>query len=194
MKSTHHTNSSKLKTTLIALVIILLAGGAYIAYATQSNLWPFQDTAQEPKEINKPTSDKDEQVKNAGNDNQTKDGNSTPDSGVSDLGGKEAPADTTSHGIQSDSGVIMLHSPSKDQLITSGTLVSGTSKTTSVSYRIKDTERGVIGQGQLTVNNGSFSGKLTIHSSANSGTLEIFSLDNEGREINRIKIPVRFSA
>jgi hypothetical protein len=190
MKSIHHRKRAKNKVIILALVALIFAGVAYGYYAYKANSWPFQRTYPEPQEINKPTSEEDERIKDAGNLNQSTNDDS-PDSGVSDLGG-QGTSDSQEGDITSDSGAITLYSPTKDQLLSNGALVSGTAKTTSVSYRIKDTERGVIGQGDLTVNDGKFSGKLTIYSSASTGTFEIFSLDSEGREINRIKIPVRF--
>lgn len=94
---------------------------------------------------------------------------------------------TTSH-----SGQIIVYSPSNNQLLQKGDLISGESSLSTVSFRIIDNVSGVISEGQLTVVNGKFSGSVGFSTTATEGRLDIYSSSEDGIESSNIGIPVRF--
>ncbi len=101
----------------------------------------------------------------------------------------------SSASITSASGVITLTSPVAKATIGNGTIVSGTATgLTTVQYRIKDTVRGVIATGALTVTNGSFSGTIKgIEPASSTGTFEVYDYNpGSGAEENDAKINVSF--
>lgn len=96
----------------------------------------------------------------------------------------------SSGGSSSDSGVITLFTPTKNQRINQSVRVTGSSHVPVVHYRISDDVSGMIGNGQLTVKNGLFSGDLSVNTTAQRGTFEVYSFDSQGREINNINIEI----
>lgn len=112
------------------------------------------------------------------------------DGGALDTGGQ----DSTPSGVSSssESGKITVYQPSPNQLLTSGTVISGASSYSEISYRIIDDNIGVVGQGSLKVVNGKFSGTFSFSSSGQEGRLDVFRALEDGREIDIIEIPVRY--
>lgn len=92
----------------------------------------------------------------------------------------------------SNSGLITVYSPSKNGLLSSGDALSGKSTLAKVSFRLIDNVTGVIIQGDLPVENGTFSGKFNFSTTATEGRLDIFSASPDGVEQNNVELPVRF--
>lgn len=184
--------SLKIILPLAAIAIALISYGVY-AYST--SVWPFNtdqsvvdDTATSEPNINKPTSKEELDEK----EEFSKDGPNTTTDGTGVVDSNGSSAEPTSSGVSSSSGNITLHSPSQGETLSSNLTVRGSAKVNSVHYRIKDNVNGVIGQGELTVVNGTFGGELRIHTEASSGTFEIYSLDQQGREINHVEVNVKY--
>lgn len=111
---------------------------------------------------------------------------------VSDTGGQDISESQSSTHISSVTGEITVHSPQKDGYISSGDLLSGTSKLSEVSYRIIDSVSGVIASGKLGVVKGKFSGTINFSSSASEGRIDIFGTKTDGSEYSNIEIPIKF--
>ena len=90
----------------------------------------------------------------------------------------------------SDSGVITLKRPVSGSALKLGDELSGAAALDKIQYRLVDNAVGVIAQGSLSVVNGDFSGTLQFHAQSKTGLLVVFSFDSQGREINRVEIPV----
>jgi cell division protein FtsI/penicillin-binding protein 2 len=90
----------------------------------------------------------------------------------------------------SDSGAITLKTPASSATLQNGNEISGSATIDAIHYRLVDNAAGVIAQGSLNVVNDNYSGNLQFTSRGSNGTLVIYSFDNQGREINRIAIPV----
>ncbi|MEI7689431.1 MAG: hypothetical protein WCI79_00495 [Candidatus Saccharibacteria bacterium] len=94
----------------------------------------------------------------------------------------------------STDGIISAYSPTKNAILSSGSTISGESTTSIVSFRLIDNVSGVISQGNISVNNGKFSGVFEFATTATEGRLDLFSSDtNSGRESSTVEIPVRFN-
>ncbi len=92
----------------------------------------------------------------------------------------------------SKTGQITVYTPVNNQLLSSGSALSGESTLPTVSYRVIDNVSGVINEGQLIVVNGKFSGSINFLTSASEGRLDIYSSNEDGIEFSNIEIPVRF--
>ncbi len=105
--------------------------------------------------------------------------------------GTSTPSEPT---IPASTGKITVAGLASGGLLTSGMQLHGTTATdvTQVQFRVIDEEVGVLGQGQLKVVNGSFSGTLQFTPRSDTGRLDVYSFDTAGSEINNIEIPVRF--
>jgi cytoskeletal protein RodZ len=93
---------------------------------------------------------------------------------------------------KSNDGVISVYSPTKNQIVQNGQIVSGASTTSTVSFRLIDDVSGVIIQGSLNVVEGRFSGSLNFNTAGTNGRLDIFNSATDGTESSNIEIPVRF--
>ncbi|MEX2014754.1 MAG: hypothetical protein WD885_02360 [Candidatus Saccharimonadales bacterium] len=94
-------------------------------------------------------------------------------------------------GISSKSGNITVFRPSSNSLVKTGSIISGSSKTNSISYRLIDDAVGVIAGGSIPVIDGKFSGKFEFKSEGAKGRLDVFSTLDDGREVNIVEIPLR---
>lgn len=194
MSKMHIKKRSRLgkKLLLTSAILVVIAGG-YLTYAKLANVWPMESyqsdtpTISKPK-INKPSSNEESTQKNE--TNATQGDSSTDGTGVVDTDG--VGVNKSQSGASSASNVITLFTPKENQRLSDGVTVEGKSSLDAVQYRLKDNVHGVIGQGQLTVKNGVFSGTLRVHTNATEGTFEIYSFDSQGREVNNIKIGVSY--
>lgn len=107
-------------------------------------------------------------------------------------GGISATATDKSTWIKSGTGEITVYSPAKNSIIANGQEISGESTLSTISFRIIDDVSGVIGEGQLIVKEGKFSGSLDFTTSANEGRIDIFAIKTDGQEYSNIEIPIRF--
>jgi hypothetical protein len=112
---------------------------------------------------------------------------------VEDLQGNSSTPTDSSDWISSGSGEIVVHSPNKNQVLNSGTELSGTSSLAQVSYRIIDNVSGVIAQGELGVVGGNFAGKINFTTSASEGRIDVFATHIDGSEFSNIEIPITFN-
>lgn len=192
MRIQKNKNNTKVKIILLSIAVLAIVVVAYAAY--NSSLWPFT-VAKEQSEAGTDKNDSssistkaEDHIKNGGSSGQ--DASSASSGGVSDTGGKNVTKQ--SGGVSSASGNITLYTPTANQKITNTVAVSGASKLSKVYYRINDTVRGMIDSGQLSVNDGYFSGNLSVSTTAKTGTFEVYSFNSQGREVDNISIEVRY--
>ncbi len=121
-------------------------------------------------------------------------GNSlSEDDGVGSVENDNAPVEPTDNPIASDDDKTVVYSPTNNQMILSGSAISGNTQNDNVYFRLIDNKVGLIGEGKLTLkDNGDFSGKFNIDSHGDKGRLDIFSRSNEGIEYSAVYIDVRF--
>lgn len=112
--------------------------------------------------------------------------------GITDTNGSSSTPANASDSTSSSNGEIVVYAPTKNSLLTSGATVSGTSSLSKVSYRIVDTEVGMISTGTLNVVDGKFSGTIQFQTNAKSGQLDFFGTQNDGNEFDNLSIPVNF--
>lgn len=93
----------------------------------------------------------------------------------------------------STSGEITVYTPAKDAVLTSGSIISGGSTLSVVSFRLIDNITGQISTGKISVVSGKFSGTATFNTNAKIGQLDIFATKADGTEFSNISIPVRFN-
>ena len=89
---------------------------------------------------------------------------------------------------------IAISSPTINQLLGNGSVISGSSALGSVNYRIIDTSAGVLATGQLNVSTDQkFSGTIqNLKPYAKTGYIEFFNTAASGVESNNIKVAVTF--
>jgi len=178
--------SKRSKTIIIVAVVVILAAAAGIFwYRTHRNDKSVAQTTSKSPTAQDDYSD--------GNDRSSNSGNDSSQGGAIDTGGTDAPK--TEIGITSESGLVTVSVPSKNDTVKNGSVVAGTVKSgvTKVQYRLIDEQYGVLAQGSLDVVNNAFSGKLQFSPRSDSGRLDIFSFDEAGTEVNNIEIPVGLS-
>lgn len=89
---------------------------------------------------------------------------------------------------------ILVSSPGANELLSGGSIISGTSPSTTVNYRIIDISAGMLANGQLNVSSDHrFSGSVqNLKPKAKTGYIEFFYADATGVESNNIKVAVTF--
>jgi hypothetical protein len=110
--------------------------------------------------------------------------------GATDNSGKATTSSPKNQWNISDSGVITLKVPISSAVLQNNGEISGSATIETIYYRLVDNAAGVIAQGSLNVVNGNYSGNLQFTSKSSDGKLVVYSFDNQGREINRVEIPV----
>lgn len=91
------------------------------------------------------------------------------------------------------STAITITSPAAGARNSGGTKLEGTAPNVrTVNYRIQSDDRGLIGQGELAVINGRYSGSVAVNGASGSGFIEVFVFDTEGREQKHSKVEVNF--
>lgn len=108
---------------------------------------------------------------------------------VDDNAGEQTDGEQT---IAAESESIKLFSPTKNSILSSGSVISGESSLVTVNYRINDSTTGQIASGQLAVKDGKFSGTITVNTQADKGQIDIFGTKDNGNEFSNISLPVRF--
>ena len=109
-----------------------------------------------------------------------------------DTHGQAVATTNPSQWTTSVSGNITVKQPTANAKVQSGSVLSGSAKVSQVSYRLIDSNVGVIAQGTLSVVNDSFSGTLKFTPHSSTGRLDIFSTEANGAEINEVQITVAF--
>lgn len=170
------------------LIVAILAAGAVVFALTNIN--NSKDADSSKSKANPEKTEEKTKKESVASENKSSSSQSDAIASISDQ--KSDKVENQTGGISSASGNITLFAPSEDQTVTTATKVEGSSKVTAVQYRLKDSVHGVIGTGELNAKDGYFSGIISIKTSAQKGTLEIYSLDPQGREINSIKINIRY--
>ncbi len=95
--------------------------------------------------------------------------------------------------VQSQSGLITLQQPIANSNLSNGFSLIGLASVNKVNYTLLDNSLGVISQGVIPVNNGSFSAIINFNNHSSSGRLDVYSTDPNGKEINEIQIPINFN-
>lgn len=183
------------KIILIIVLVLLVAAAPFVyVYGFGGNLFgwsKFYDDDNTRPGVNKPRDAEDDEMKREGNQNHSAgDADSSGDTNVVD--GEGEGVNEGDSGAQSESGDITLIAPADGQRLQNGDTIRGRADTSSVSYRLEDDVRGVIGMGELQVKDGKFSGQLSLNTSGKNGTLDVYSFDSQGREINNIRIKVTY--
>lgn len=169
---------------IVAAVVAILVGGGVYAWINRSPV-PKQKTpvATIKKLPSATTNTGEKELTGAGSNNQ---GTATPNQNP------QAVTTKPNQWISSESGVIVVQQPVKDQTIKSGATLSGTASVGQIQYRLIDDSSGVISQGIIDVSNGKYSVALGFSSKGSSGRLDVFSINATGNEINEVQIAVRF--
>ena len=178
---TTSTRKSKLKWLfiIVAVLAVLGAGGGF------GYKWYQDSKAEDPVAAqDQQDSTQDEEV--GVQDNQT----ATPTPSVS-----ASPISSVPEQEQraASSTGITITSPSSGATVKSGTKLEGTAPTsyTKVSYRIQSDERGLVGQGELNVVKGKYSGTIGSGGASGNGYIEVFVIDASGNEAKHTKVTVR---
>lgn len=172
---------------VIVIIAVVLMGGVAGAIAYHKHKQPEAKTTSTSKTAQNDYSD---------GDNRTpQEGSGNAQGGATDNKGDDTPTTPNSPSTSSANGVITVAGLAQDSQVGSGDVLHGTvtDKTlTQVQFRIIDDSVGVVGQGQLAVVNGSFSGTLSFTSRSGTGRVDVYSFDSMSSEINTVEIPVRF--
>ena len=99
---------------------------------------------------------------------------------------------TSTNPSVSDDGKTTVYVPENGSVIASGSSISGITDNDNVYFRLIDDKIGLIGEGQLPINDGKFSGTLNIESQGSEGRLDIFSRKPDGVEFSNVSLDVRF--
>lgn len=171
---------------VILLAVLLVGGGTAAALVYHNKKQPEAKTTSTSK-----TAQDDYQ---GGDDRQPTQSSGNSQGGATDNRGDTTPTTPATPTVSSANGVVTVAGIAKDSLVNSGDVLRGTvtdTALTQVQFRVIDAEVGVIGQGQLSVVNGSFSGTLSFTPRSAEGRIDVYSLDSMGSEINTVEIPVR---
>lgn len=172
-------HTSKLKWLLIGVVVLAVLGvGGFLGYR-----WYKDSKAKDPvTEQNQQESTQDEEV--GVQDNLTPSPSATT-SPVSSIPEQEQQA--------SNSIGITISSPSAGSTVKAGTKLEGTAPAgySKVSYRIQSDERGLVGQGELNVVKGKYSGTIGSGGASGNGYIEVFVVDANGNEQKHTKVIVK---
>ncbi|HEV2402957.1 MAG TPA: hypothetical protein VGS08_02030 [Candidatus Saccharimonadales bacterium] len=96
--------------------------------------------------------------------------------------------------VSSSNGDITLQEPSSGTLFKSGDPIVGLARVNSVQFILTDNTVGLIAQGNLSVDNGKFSGTVQFTPHANSGKLEVYYPNpSNGAEDDIVDVDVNFS-
>lgn len=184
IKNTNNVKHNKALTiTIIALVVIIVGVVLVIFFSKKNSENSARTTSTAPTA----------QGDYSGGDNrQNADSTSTQGGAVDNHGQSSSTPTDQSTWKTSDSGVITLKQPISGSTLKSGTELSGVATLDKIQYRLVDNAVGVIAQGALTVVSGGFSGTLQFQARSKTGSLAVFSFDDQGREVNRVEIPVAF--
>lgn len=89
---------------------------------------------------------------------------------------------------------IIIDAPVVNSTVTGGSKLEGSTPQgiSKVLYRLQSDDRGLIGQGELNVVGGRFSGSLVATGVSDSGYIEVFILDTNGREQKHTKVVVQY--
>ncbi len=175
---------------ILAVVALAIIGGGYYYFSSRDDSSEPDDTISQTTST-APTAQSDFSEgddREAGNTLAENEGSGI----IEDTGGQTVTGASTANPISSASGEIVLYSPGKNALVQSGQLIAGTSKLSTVSFRIIDDISGMIATGNLKVVNGRFSGKMDLATNAKEGRLDIYGTRSDGTEFSNIEVPIRF--
>lgn len=186
----------KAKIVLASIIVLGATVVAYCMYAQSVKLWPFAKKSNNSIDTSAQTTSSTPSAQTGFTEGSSRDiGNSIHEDegegGIIDSNG--TPSTTTSHPRSSETNEITIYLPLDDSSVSSGQEISGTSKLSTINYRIIDNKTGVIGSGALKVVDGKFSGKLSFITRATEGRIDIFASRPDGVEYSNIEIPVRFN-
>ena len=111
---------------------------------------------------------------------------------VTDTNGSNTSTSSKSDWIASSDGVISVHNPIKNSILSTGESLSGESTSKTVSFRLIDSVSGMIAQGKLNVVNNKFSGVFDFKTTASEGRLDVYIENDNGSESSTLEIPIRF--
>ena len=86
----------------------------------------------------------------------------------------------------------VVYFPGINNTLKNGSLVTGRTTNSSISFRLIDNVQGIIAQGNIKVVNGLYSGTLNFTTKGKIGRLDIFSTNSDGVEKSNIEIEVRY--
>lgn len=187
LNTKRHTKKPKLLAITAVIVVVCIGAGLYWYVQNKNPADSANDTAT--------TTSKQESAQNDFTGAGKKDEYVvTPvDEGVvTDSSGVIGTVPAASQWSQSSSGDIIVYSPTKNGVLTSGSSLMGEAKSNQVSFRLIDNVRGVIAQGKISVINGKYSGLFDFTTTATEGRVDVFTATADGIEQNIVEIPVRF--
>ncbi len=178
-------NHKNIYITVLILLILIFIGFAYFIYKHGNQI--------KKQPVPKSTITKLPQSSNSNNQNKQLT-TSTLSQGTSTSTTNTTPVTTTkSQWIQSQSGSVTLQQPITNSYISTGFALRGLANVSQVNYTLLDNKIGVISQGIIPVENGSFSAIVNFGAHSSSGRLDVYSTDPNGREINEVQIPINFN-
>lgn len=183
--------SKKILFILVAALIILVAGST-LFFTEKTHITDFikinkQNTSQstdktEPSAKSDFTGQKERQT--------TK--NDKDEGFVTDTNGSETATSNKSDWITSSDGIISVHNPIKNSILSTNESLLGESTSKTVSFRLIDSVSGMIAQGKLGVVNNKFSGVFDFKTTASEGRLDVYIENDNGSESSTLEIPIRF--
>lgn len=89
---------------------------------------------------------------------------------------------------------VTITSPAANSAVSGGTKLEGSAPAgfSRVSYRLQSDEKGLIGQGDLNVAAGKFSGTVYASQASGAGFIEVFVVDATGKEQGHAKVRVGY--
>jgi phage-related tail fiber protein len=188
------TNNNKiiLASLLTTLVVAVLVYFVLLDGKGSNNDAKEQATTQEGQEAATTSSAPTAQADFSGASDDREPGNSlSEDNGASTVEDTDTVV-SSENPIFSEDGKTILSSPANGQAIETGTIISGSTDNDNVFYRLIDSKSGLTGEGELAINDGTFSAKLNIDSRSTEGRLDVFSRNSDGTEYSIIYVDVRF--
>ena len=178
------------KLTLIVLTLIIIFGIIFILFKKSDDNAKTSITDETTTTSTAATAQEDF---SGGDDRPVLENNNSSDKAtITDNSGQNTAKTDSSTWTSSENGDITIHSPTSNQTINSGFVVSGESRLSNVQFRVIDDVSGVISEGSLSVVNGLFSGTINYSSTAIEGRLDVFATRDDGSEYGNIELPIRF--
>jgi hypothetical protein len=188
---------SKRRDLLLFISLLVAAGLAYGAYNYTQNSPGRFGSGFDTQDEAKTTSTAPSAQEGFNQKGSTKEpGNTISENGGSaSINDNQGEIDNTidkSNPTISSSGETTVYSPQQNTLISPGATITGSSKLSTVFYRIVDDFSGVISSGRLSVVGGEFSGTLEFDTSATEGRIDLFGAKTDGTEYSNVQIQIRY--
>ncbi len=185
------------KILVISLGILLIAASIFLVFILidegQNNSYIDEDNAVSSPTKLTPTEENDiENLSNTKEQDQARE--DTGGSGFVEPSSGDSTSSPAGEPSYSDDKKTVVYTPSNDEVIVSGAIISGNTENDNIFYRLIDDNSGVIGEGEIEIDeSGDFSGAFSVDSNGSIGRLDMFSRAADGVEYSTIFIDIRFS-